>query len=168
MRRGKKALMSREAAMAEVRAVYAELEERPAERFCVKRTECCQFRLTGATPYLTAGEAMVLAEAVRASGRGRVVEKADGSCPLLHAATGRCEVYDSRPFGCRTHYCEAAGGPLARREVVDLIRRLEAVDEALLAGGAQSLGVALREALAHGSTGRREGSVVRDGKRPQG
>ena len=156
--------MNREAAVAEVRAVYAELEGRPVERLCVNRTECCQFRRTGATPYLTAGEALVLADAVRASGRGRLEKKADGSCPLLNAVTGRCEVYEARPFGCRTHFCEAAGGPYARREVVDLIRRLEAVDEGLMGRGAQSMGVALEEALEQ-PVGR---CGTRVGCRPQG
>jgi hypothetical protein len=54
-------------AIAEVRAIYAELARRPIERSCVARTECCQFQLTGRTPYLTKGEALLAATAFRAT-----------------------------------------------------------------------------------------------------
>ena len=50
-----------QAALTEVRAVYTELAKRPLERACQARTECCQFQLTGLTPYLTKGEALVAA-----------------------------------------------------------------------------------------------------------
>lgn len=140
--------MARGAALEEVQAVYSELAQRPVERDCVRRTECCQFKLTGKTPYVTAGEAMMVADALRAQGKRKLTEKEDGSCPMLHAQTGKCEVYEARPFSCRTHFCQAAGGPYARREVVDLIRRLEDVDAALFGNGAQTLPVAVKEALA--------------------
>src|SRR5579864_3095069 len=82
-------------ALAEVRQVYVDLAQRPVERNCIRRTECCHFKLTGRTPYLTKGEAIVAAKALRATGRKSLPEN--------------------------------AGGPIARREVVDLIRRLEDV-----------------------------------------
>lgn len=129
-------------AMAEVRAVYADLAARPVERTCEARTTCCQFQLTGRIPHLTRGEALVVAKAVRASGRTRLPERADGACPLLDP-TGRCMIYESRPFGCRTHFCAAAGGPYARREVLDLIRRLEQVDERLGGDGSHPLATAV-------------------------
>jgi Fe-S-cluster containining protein len=124
-------------AIAEVRAVYRELESRPVERSCTGRAECCHFKLTGKTPYLTAGETLVAAKAVRSTGRKRLPESPEGACPLLDSVTKRCLVYDGRPFGCRTHFCAAAGGPYARRDVLDLIRRLEEVDQALGGDGAQ-------------------------------
>lgn len=117
-----------QAALAEVRAVYAELAKRPVERQCMVRTECCQFKLTGRTPMLTKGEALLAARAFKATGRKELPEPKDGSCPLLKPETGKCMIYADRPFGCRTHFCDAAGGPYARKDVVDLIRRLEAVD----------------------------------------
>jgi hypothetical protein len=47
-------------------------------------------------------------------------------------------IYSGRPFGCRTHFCKAAGGPMDRKSVRDLIHRLEAIDTALGgAGGVQ-------------------------------
>jgi Fe-S-cluster containining protein len=148
MPRTSRELIDREVALVEVAAVYAELEQRPVERRCELRTECCQFKLTGKTPYLTAGEALVVADALRAKGQTKIRDREDGSCPLLDPRTGRCEVYQERPFSCRTHFCAAAGGPYARKEVVDLIRRLEDVDFALGGAGAQTLPAALRGALA--------------------
>jgi len=126
-------------ALNEVREVYADLSRRPIERNCVRVKECCHFKLTGRTPYLTKGEALLAAKALRATGRTQLPENPTGACPLLDSSSGNCLIYDSRPFGCRTHFCAAAGGPYARREVVDLIRRLEAVDESLGGDGPRSL-----------------------------
>ncbi len=135
-------------ALAEVRAVYADLATRPLERACIARTECCQFQLTGLTPQLTKGEAVLAAKAYRATGRKTLTVAEDGICPLLKRDTGHCLIYADRPFGCRTHFCEAAGGPYSRREVLDLIRRLEAVDDLLGGGGPRKIGVAVSDALA--------------------
>jgi uncharacterized protein len=35
-------------------------------------------------------------------------------CPLL-SETGRCRIYASRPFGCRTFFCQGAEGPSGAR-----------------------------------------------------
>jgi Fe-S-cluster containining protein len=136
--------------VAEVRAIYEELAARPIERNCVRRTECCHFKLTGRTPYLTKGEARTVAAALRASGRRELPARSDGACPLL-APDGKCQIYAARPFGCRTHFCAAAGGPYARREVIDLIRRLEDLDTALGGSGAMSLPAAVKAALREGA-----------------
>jgi Fe-S-cluster containining protein len=66
---------------------------------------------------------------------------------LLDAQTGDCLIYNSRPFGCRTHFCAGAGGPYARREVIDLIRRLEAIDESLGGTGPRLFQNAVGDAL---------------------
>jgi Fe-S-cluster containining protein len=134
-------------AVAQVRAIYAELATRPIERSCMLVKECCQFRLTGRTPYLTRGEALVAAQAVRASGRKQTPATADGGCPMLDRQTGNCVIYNDRPFGCRTHFCAAAGGPYARREVGDLIQRLETIDAELGGRGASALPHAVGQAL---------------------
>ncbi|MEY2543006.1 MAG: hypothetical protein QOE81_467 [Verrucomicrobiota bacterium] len=134
-------------ALAEVQQVYADLAQRPIQRNCVRKTECCHFKLTGRTPYLTKGEAIVAARAIRATGRKSLPENADGSCPMLQQETGNCLIYEDRPFGCRTHFCAAAGGPIARREVLDLIRRLEDVDLALSGKGPRPLQNAVADAL---------------------
>jgi Fe-S-cluster containining protein len=125
-------------ALAEVRAIYAELGRRPADRSCVRSTGCCQFRVTGRTPQLTRGEALLVARAVRAAGRKMLPTRDDGACPLLRG-DGGCLVYQDRPLGCRTHFCAEAGGMMARSEVVDLIRKLEAVDAQLGGNGPRPL-----------------------------
>ncbi len=135
-------------ARAEVGRVYAELAARPVERQCTRLTECCQFRLTGLTPYLTKGEALVAARALRATGRKTLPEAVAGACPLLAPESGKCLIYADRPFACRTHFCGAAGGPMARREVLDLIRRLETVDARLGGDGPRKLPAAVAAALA--------------------
>jgi uncharacterized protein len=134
-------------ALQEVRRIYADLAARPVDRNCVRLKECCHFKLTGRTPFLTKGEALVAAQALRASGRKVLPKNPAGACPLLDAATGDCLIYESRPFGCRTHFCAAAGGPYSRREVIDLIRRLEAVDESLGGTGPRILQNAVADAL---------------------
>lgn len=110
----------------EVRAIYREWESRPLERSCTGISKCCRFRLNGRTPFLTRGEALVAAMAWKAAGRTVVESPPDGSCPFLRDS--RCQIYEGRPFGCRTHFCEAAGGPASRKEVRDLIQRLEEID----------------------------------------
>ena len=134
-------------ALTEVRQIYGDLAKRPIERNCVRVKECCHFKLTGRTPYLTKGEALLAARALRATGRTQFPENAMGACPMLDSISGNCLIYDSRPFGCRTHFCAAAGGPYARREVIDLIRRLEVVDESLGGTGPRLLENAVADAL---------------------
>lgn len=130
-----------------VRDIYRDLAQRPIERDCQLRTECCHFKLTGKTPYLTKGEALVAAKALRASGRKTLPRREDGACPLLDPQSSRCLVYDSRPFGCRTHFCSAAGGPYSRREVIDLIHRLEGIDTSLGGDGPRTLPAAISSVL---------------------
>jgi hypothetical protein len=135
-------------AIDEVRAVYKELASRPAERNCALRTECCQFKLTGRVPYLTRGEALVAARGLRSTGRKTLPVREDGACPMLDGKTGRCLIYEHRPFGCRTHFCRAAGGSRDRKDVIDLIHRLEAVGAAMGGSEARPLEAAVAEELA--------------------
>lgn len=132
----------------EVGAIYADLDARPFERNCTSLTTCCRFKLTGETPYLTKVEALYAIQAWKARGGGRLRESGkDGSCPMLEQTTGRCQIYEARPFGCRTHFCRAAGGPYARRQVVDLIHKLEDLSRALGQDEAQPLRTALEGAM---------------------
>jgi Fe-S-cluster containining protein len=133
-------------ALAEVRAVYADLARRPAERSCVRSTGCCQFRMTGRTPQVTRGEAVLAARAFRATGRKALPVRDDGACPLLRL-DGGCLIYHDRPFGCRTHFCGEAGGVIPRSEVVDLIRRLESVDARMGGAGPRALEAYLADEL---------------------
>ena len=133
--------------LSEVRAIYKALENRPVQRNCIARTECCQFNLTGLTPQLTKGEALLAAKAFRGTGRKAFPESDGGACPLLKRETGKCLIYADRPFGCRTHFCNAAGGPYSRKEVVDLIRRLEELDRKLGGDGPRKIQIAIADSL---------------------
>ena len=134
-------------ALNEVEKIYSDLAARPIDRNCTRLKECCHFKLTGRTPYLTRGEALVAARALRATGRTQLPASPTGACPLLDPMSGDCLIYNSRPFGCRTHFCAGAGGPYSRREVIDLIRRLETVDTALGGSGPHLLQDAVADAL---------------------
>jgi Fe-S-cluster containining protein len=136
-------------AMEEVRSVYKDLADRPLERSCELRTACCHFKLTGETPMVTDGEAMLAARAWRSAGRKELPPpRADGACPFLDERSSKCRIYESRPFACRTHFCEAAGGVYPRAHVLDLIRRLETVERTIDGRGPRKIEVAVREALA--------------------
>ncbi|MBI4613261.1 MAG: YkgJ family cysteine cluster protein [Planctomycetes bacterium] len=149
----------RSGALEEVLAVYRDLDARPVERACVRRGECCHFEITGRTPAVTLGEALLVARAVRAQGKTRLAEEPGGRCPLLlegqEAGGGlACAAYEARPFGCRTHFCRAAGGPIPRRNLLDLIRRLEALDRALGGDGPHDLSLAVARAMEEPGTRR--------------
>ncbi|MDZ4815799.1 MAG: YkgJ family cysteine cluster protein [Verrucomicrobiota bacterium] len=129
-----------------VMQVYRDLESVPVERTCTGIAECCQFKLTGRTPYLTAGEALVAARAWKATGRKELPEHNEKACLFLGKDL-KCKIYQSRPFGCRTHFCSAAGGPYGRKEVIHLIRRMEQIDGALGGQGALPIRTAVEKAL---------------------
>jgi Fe-S-cluster containining protein len=69
------------------------------------------------------------------------------SCALLDTKTSRCLIYESRPLGCRTHFCAAAGGPYPRTHVLDLIRRLEEIDQDLGGDGSHPIEKSITAAL---------------------
>src|SRR5260370_6284418 len=80
---------------------------------------CCDFGVIGREPYPTAVELeevrhAVLAGGLRARGRRRLPLAGNSPCPLLSDA-GRCLIYASRPFGCRTFFCLEAHGPCGSR-----------------------------------------------------
>lgn len=139
---------STDEAIREVLAIYQEWARRPLDRHCTGRADCCRFRLAGHTPYLTRGEAIFAAKAWRAAGRKEVAMPADGSCPFLHPVSGKCRIYEGRPFGCRTHFCAAAGGPADRKLVRDLIQRLEDIDRRLGGNGGVKLATAVAREMA--------------------
>jgi uncharacterized protein len=98
----------------------------------VNEAFCCHFGRLGREPYVTALEMAEVARAVAARGsssrpRSRhrlpLLEGAR-TCPLL-SEVGRCTVYEARPLGCRTYFCQGHEPPGARRKILlDLSRRL--------------------------------------------
>jgi Fe-S-cluster containining protein len=132
----------------ELRQLYAEVDAQYAGVTCPGSTECCRFGVTGRQPYLTSIEAALIRRAL--AERGFAARKLprfkplplatehardERPCPLLDDA-GRCSVYASRPFGCRTFYCGRATGELpARRELRALLQRLQALAARHESGG---------------------------------
>jgi Fe-S-cluster containining protein len=84
---------------------------------------CCHFDAMGREPYPTAVELAELERAIRGA-RPRHLPIA-GACPLL-TPDGRCSVYASRPFGCRTFFCNAK---LPRKELQRLGRAVLELSE---------------------------------------
>src|SRR5262249_49740034 len=119
--------------LAELEAVYRDADRLYAGWSCPASTECCRFGVTGREPYVTSIELAAPRKAMAARGGPRSWKKAlpvlpagERTCPLLDAA-GRCSVYDARPLGCRTFYCDRAapGGKVKQPEVNALVRRIQ-------------------------------------------
>ena len=114
--------------------LYAEVDELVRAWECDASTDCCRFGVTGREPYPTAIEVAEVERAVRARGgipkRRRLPVSGERRCALL-SDDGRCHVYASRPFGCRTFFCDRARGPgrLPRAEIQAIARRVAALSE---------------------------------------
>lgn len=112
------------AALAELRGIYAQVDAALHGFGCDASTDCCRFGVTGREPYPTAVEVAELERAVRARGglpkRRTLPVARERRCGLLSDA-GRCLVYASRPFGCRTFFCDRARGPVG--ETADEVPR---------------------------------------------
>jgi Fe-S-cluster containining protein len=106
------------AALTELRALYARIDRELHGWGCDASTDCCRFGVTGREPYPTAVEIAELERAVRARGglpkRRSLPQSDERRCDLL-GDDGRCLVYASRPFGCRTFFCERGHGPVGER-----------------------------------------------------
>lgn len=132
-----------DALLAELAAIYEEVDARHAGWSCDASTTCCRFGLTGREPYVTGLELLAVRRAVARSGRKLAVELPaarvrrrglpvadDGErrCPLL-GQDGRCSIYASRPFGCRTFFCDRAspGDAVPQRDVNAWVARIRVV-----------------------------------------
>jgi Fe-S-cluster containining protein len=133
--------------LSELAALYAETDALHATTTCPASTECCRFGVTGREPYVTSIEVLAIQRAVAAVGgplspRRRALplfgnsSEHERTCPLLNDG-GRCSIYQSRPFGCRTYFCERASrlGPNPRDQEKHLVARLRALAERHVAGG---------------------------------
>jgi hypothetical protein len=98
-----------------LRALYAEADRALDGWSCELSSDCCHFARTGREPYVWENEWALVDRAMSARGISRkralpVIEDDDRRCPLL-GADGRCSIYASRPFGCRTFFCDRGFGP---------------------------------------------------------
>src|SRR4051812_37943523 len=108
---------SDDALLAELAALYREVDALYADWSCPSSTECCRFGITGRQPYLTSIEVLAIQHALARQGDLPPANKRalpitrDGDkeriCPLLDDKK-RCSVYADRPLGCRTYYCDRA------------------------------------------------------------
>jgi hypothetical protein len=119
---------SRSAERAELLALYAQADRLVDGWTCACAAEspqgapearCCHFAVTGREPYPTAVELEEVRHAMRASAVAardpRALPLAEARpCPLL-SDRGRCRIYASRPFGCRTFFCDDAEAPFGAR-----------------------------------------------------
>ncbi len=127
---------------AELAALYAETDALMAPMSCDASTDCCRFGVTGREPYPTAIEAAELLRAFAATGKrmqttpnanaggpGKKGKKRalpmagdERRCPML-SDKGRCIAYASRPFGCRTFFCDRAQGEEPTRASINELGR---------------------------------------------
>jgi Fe-S-cluster containining protein len=76
--------------------------------------------VTGREPYPTAVELEEVRHGIRIAGVPLGSSKRSlplahlQPCPLL-SESGRCRIYASRPFGCRTFFCQGAEAPYGAR-----------------------------------------------------
>lgn len=94
-------------AVDQTRAVLEQASRLYAKFSCPSTAQCCQLAVTTRPPWLWRTEWLVLKEAVGQVPPPRI----EGGCRLLDASGRRCTVYDARPFGCRTFFCEKRLGP---------------------------------------------------------
>ena len=103
----------RSAARGELLALYKEVDELLRPFSCPSSGECCHFARTGREPYphrVELDEVLHAAKATNAMTKKRLVVMEERTCRLL-GDDGRCTIYASRPFGCRTYFCEKIEGP---------------------------------------------------------
>jgi Fe-S-cluster containining protein len=92
--------------------------------------------VTGREPYVTPVEIAEIEHALAARGvplrssakrgaRSLPVVDPERRCAMLDDA-GRCRIYESRPLGCRTFFCDRAHGPrkMPRAEIQDVARAI--------------------------------------------
>ncbi|WP_082362637.1 YkgJ family cysteine cluster protein [Chondromyces crocatus] len=137
--------------------IYRDADDAFATWSCSASTECCRFGLTGREPYVTSVEVAAIHRAVAALGgvkalrarRGtpaketsspspRHLPVAERRCPLL-SDDGRCAIYEDRPLGCRTFFCDRAesGAPVRHKELLALVRRVQELAAKHQPGGDQ-------------------------------
>ena len=143
-----------EGEFAHLRAVYDDVDRATPVRDCRLRTTCCRFAVTGAEPQVTELEVAYLLSRWRATGRRLPSVEPGGDCPMLDPDDGRCLAYDGRPLGCRTHFCDAAGGKVSRASLSAALAEIDALDDARGGRGSRPLTAAL--ASVHGGGGSRK------------
>lgn len=122
--------------LAELQALYARVDALYADWRCPTSTECCRFGITGRQPYVTSIETLAVRSALARRGgplsdNRRALPilmsaERERVCPLLDRKQ-RCSVYEVRPLGCRTYFCERAdkGAGPSRPQLREITRELQ-------------------------------------------
>jgi uncharacterized protein len=149
----------RDELLAELAWLYGEIVAATAAISCDDSADCCDFGETGREPYLTPLEWQFLmqdasfqrvasslrARAGEANASGRAHARkplpviADNTarvtpCPLL-SAEGRCQVYQARPYGCRTYYCSRASERIDRKALAQFTQKIAELNERAVKAG---------------------------------
>ncbi len=140
------------ALLAELAAVYRDVDAAYGAYRCPGTSECCHFAVTGREPYVTSIELAAIERAVAARGgplapKKRALPIYPGSsgrrgpnpapseyrderiCPLL-TREGRCSIYAARPLGCRSFWCHRADVPaeaVSRDALAGFVRRIQTI-----------------------------------------
>lgn len=131
----------------ELRGIYAQVDALLDGFTCAASADCCHFARTGREPYPSAVELAELERGIAARGgipkrKKKHLPKLDERRCVLLGEDDRCTVYASRPFGCRTFFCERGHGPAGEaapsprdpalvrlgREIADLSARFAPAD----------------------------------------
>ena len=114
----------------ELREIYAETDALHEGIGCATSTECCRFGITRREPYVTSVELLAVERAVAARGGPLSAKRRalpltgdparERVCPFLDV-NARCSVYASRPFGCRTFFCERRTADLPDRKAIRVL-----------------------------------------------
>jgi Fe-S-cluster containining protein len=114
-------------ALLETRAILRKADEAYAPFSCPASGDCCQLAKRHREPWLWWTEWELLLERLKRDQRTLPPLREDGGCPFLDAEGKRCTVYEERPFGCRTFFCERRRGPTKEpaATVQKLLGRLE-------------------------------------------
>ena len=125
---------SDEPARAALLGLYREVDTLLAPYACEQSGDCCDIGISGREPSPTTVE---IAEVLHGAKRAPHLKtcrlplaEAPGRCAML-GGDGRCRIYASRPFGCRTFFCERMTGPrkLPRAEIQAISRRIADLSE---------------------------------------
>jgi uncharacterized protein len=102
-----------QAPIAELKELYAQVDAEYLAYTCESSADCCQFAISGREPWLTPLEWHVLQAALlaRPLPKTRLLpvlrNESTRRCPVLRD-DNQCGAYLSRPFGCRTYFCDRA------------------------------------------------------------
>lgn len=120
-------------AVTETKAVLRQASAAWGRHGCPGSAECCQLAVTKRLPHLWPSEWKVLEATLKQARRLLPPARGDGACPFLDAEGKRCTVYEDRPFGCRTFFCQRMTGPqkVPAERTNALLERLEAVNVAV-------------------------------------